>query len=244
MFLSFGSSLPSISLLSLTHEKDLKYAISRGSESVSINVSNRFFSSFDFIDSFHFKIPFAVNGYNNAVSRVTVIVSLHKLSDRAIDESVNIKSNIVLDEVSVSPQAQSITISGLRSGVYSLILALKDSISNLRLQNTEVLTTLRVFPMQEFVPSYIWQPLYPWHTIPSGVETRLFSYLDNILFPYLHFIYNAYNRLPLSDRAEKEARIPDPWRLQLLMPNVLYFSSKLFSFVRLYDKSLYNYVAV
>jgi hypothetical protein len=63
--------------------------------------------------------------------------------------------------------------------------------------NQTVLLDLRM--MEEFVPSYEWQPLKPWHTIPSGLETRL----------------------PLSTNYEaiKEARIPEPWRLQISLPS-------------------------
>lgn len=58
-----------------------------------------------------------------------------------------------------------------------------------------------VRPMEEFTPTYEWQPLHAWHTIPSGIETRL----------------------PIGDAraARKEARISDPWRLQLPLPNKL-----------------------
>lgn len=50
--------------------------------------------------------------------------------------------------------------------------------------------------MTEFIPSYDWRELKPWHTIPSGLETRL----------------------PVGSGARKEARIPQPWRLQTSMP--------------------------
>jgi hypothetical protein len=38
----------------------------------------------------------------------------------------------------------------------------------------------------EFIPSYSWQPLHAWHTIPSGIETRFISsllwYFSRIIF--------------------------------------------------------------
>jgi hypothetical protein len=38
--------------------------------------------------------------------------------------------------------------------------------------STEVTMKVEVRTPEEFVPSYDWQPLHPWHTIPSGLETR------------------------------------------------------------------------
>jgi hypothetical protein len=39
-------------------------------------------------------------------------------------------------------------------------------------QRSEVRVAMEVRKMTEFVPSYDWQALRPWHTIPSGLETR------------------------------------------------------------------------
>ncbi|KAJ1437415.1 hypothetical protein B484DRAFT_445213 [Ochromonadaceae sp. CCMP2298] len=59
-----------------------------------------------------------------------------------------------------------------------------------------VLLNVEVRLQEEFQPSYEWRPLRAWHTIPAGIETRL----------------------PLGGDAKKQARIPQPWRLQLPMP--------------------------
>eukprot|EP01034_Spumella_vulgaris_P025286 gene25287-31724_t len=56
---------------------------------------------------------------------------------------------------------------------------------------------VEVRPSEEFIPTYDWQTLHAWHTIPSGIVTRL----------------------PLSSSHLKEARIPDPFRLQLSLPS-------------------------
>lgn len=63
----------------------------------------------------------------------------------------------------------------------------KDSIISVPVQ-------LRYF--YEFTPTYEWQRLHEWHTIPNSIETRL----------------------PMSGSAFKEGRIPSPWRLQISMP--------------------------
>jgi len=94
----------------------------------------------------------------------------------------------------------SFSLVGLSVGTYQLSFKMRDK------------TTLQVFdddsahkgndvhlevqfPL-EFIPSYEWQPLHEWHTIPSGIDTKI----------------------PLSGSATKEARIPSPWRLQISMP--------------------------
>ncbi|CAM9523747.1 unnamed protein product, partial [Laminaria digitata] len=49
---------------------------------------------------------------------------------------------------------------------------------------------------EEFVPSYDWQRVYPWQSVPPGLEVVL----------------------PLDGVSEKRARIPPSWRLQLYVP--------------------------
>ena len=51
--------------------------------------------------------------------------------------------------------------------------------------------------LHEFVPTFEWQPLPPHQSIPSGIETRL----------------------PLGEGGTREARIPNPFRLQLALPD-------------------------
>jgi len=50
-----------------------------------------------------------------------------------------------------------------------------------------------------------WQQLKPWHTIPRGIETRL----------------------PVGSGARKEARIPNPFRVQLTLPTPCNFFVRL-----------------
>lgn len=49
---------------------------------------------------------------------------------------------------------------------------------------------------QDFVPSYEWQQVYPWQSIPPGLEVQL----------------------PLDGAGKKRARVPPAWRLQLYVP--------------------------
>ena len=58
--------------------------------------------------------------------------------------------------------------------------------------NTQLDTVAR----EEFVPSYEWQRVHPWQSVPPGLEVVL----------------------PLDGVSEKRARIPASWRFQLYVP--------------------------
>jgi len=80
-------------------------------------------------------------------------------------------------------------ISSLEEGIYQLRIGCCDGF--------EASSFLEVHAKKEIVPTYEWQPLRIWHSIPLGVETRL----------------------PLGDGGGlKEVRIPDPFRLQIVYP--------------------------
>ncbi len=64
-------------------------------------------------------------------------------------------------------------------------------------QLSEVATAhVDVLLQQEFVPSYEWQRVYPWQSVPPGLEVQL----------------------PLDGTGQKRARVPPSWRLQLYIP--------------------------
>ena len=58
-------------------------------------------------------------------------------------------------------------------------------------------SSLEVQQKSEIIPSYDWQTLRKWHSIPAGLETRL----------------------PIGGVGIKECRIPTPFRLQLPLPS-------------------------
>jgi len=93
--------------------------------------------------------------------------------------------------------ASSFSISSLPVGKFSVGLVLRDSQNQQVFDSSKTTAHIEVGLPVEFVPSYEWQPLRAWHTIPSGIDTRL----------------------PLSSSSSKEARIPNPWRLQVSMPS-------------------------
>ena len=98
-----------------------------------------------------------------------------------------------------------ITLGGVPEGLYKGNLVLRNK------QNPELIyaKSLNVIQLEarltsEFIPTYEWQPLKRWHTIPLGLETRL----------------------PLSEGGgNKEARIPPTWRAQLNLPDICHASS-------------------
>lgn len=49
---------------------------------------------------------------------------------------------------------------------------------------------------RDFVPSYEWQQVFPWQSVPPGLEVQL----------------------PLDGVGQKRARVPPAWRLQLYIP--------------------------
>lgn len=64
-------------------------------------------------------------------------------------------------------------------------------------QLSEVATAqIDVVFQQAFTPSYEWQQVYPWQSVPPGLEVQL----------------------PLDGVGQKRARVPPSWRLQLYIP--------------------------
>lgn len=97
------------------------------------------------------------------------------------------------------PSEQNIlTLSRLAEGVYVVNMVIQYRHDQSTVEQSRAQVTLDIRRPVEFIPSYSWQPLHAWHTIPQGIETRL----------------------PVGQSSQgKEARIPDPWRLQLSLPS-------------------------
>jgi len=70
-----------------------------------------------------------------------------------------------------------LTLLSIKPGLYmmTLFLAVIDPDSGeptMQYPSSKVSVPVTVQLPSEFVPSYDWKPLHPWHTIPSGIETR------------------------------------------------------------------------
>jgi hypothetical protein len=105
-------------------------------------------------------------------------------------------TNAVLGETCISTSERTFALGNLPIGIYTAYLFLRSTNPIDRRESARATVSVEVHAAEEFVPSYEWRPLREWHTIPSGIETRL----------------------PLSAAAHKEARIPERWRLQMIMP--------------------------
>lgn len=90
-----------------------------------------------------------------------------------------------------------IQLNGIPEGSYTIKLVLQqEKGAQTVYDSTSTYVQVEVRHMSEFKPTYDWQPLHSWETIPRGLETRL----------------------PLSGSELKQAKIPEPWRLQTPMP--------------------------
>ena len=131
-------------------------------------------------------------GESSAIELVQVCVQVDPLLDIDMREPL-------LRMTCLAPKDRSLQLSNMRIGSYNVKLVLR----SLAAPQTFYASSRREIPLfirlpEEFVPTYDWQELKAWHTVPSGLEIRL----------------------PLSESQSlrKEARIPSPWRLQLAMP--------------------------
>lgn len=74
--------------------------------------------------------------------------------------------------------------------------------------------------MEEFVPSYEWSTLHAWHTIPHGLQTRYCTFVNYSYSMVTEIVLVCVvARLPMGIGGTKQARIPEPWRLQVGMPH-------------------------
>lgn len=146
----------------------------------------------------------------NAINQLFVCLTWVRLGTykTAAEYSAFDEEQVIAEYSCSSAQHTRLTISRQEVGRYRATLSLSvdqrtpivlPTIQGKQRQSHHIID-VDIRPMTEFVPSYDWQHLAPWHTIPSGIETRL----------------------PLSDLHPgtniKEARIPNPWRLQLPLP--------------------------
>lgn len=135
-------------------------------------------------------IPFAVSGGNASLFQVCIQISSET------DPSVQ------LSHTCVSTGHTEFILEQLAPGVYVVVLSLKDYNTNSNSHRETTDTTeesfsieknpqrwgksasevnIEVRRLEEFVPTYDWQRLRAWHTIPSGIETRYCRSVDNVI---------------------------------------------------------------
>lgn len=171
---------------------------------------------------------FDIHGHSDAIAMVDVCM---KIIGSAQSDSLASDAFVLLPLTCVPSDQLQIHLSSVPDGDYELIVDMQ-----LRGTGTAVEDTLfsailpEILPMSdpatdkylilpariplvmkspvELVPSYEWTALHVWHTIPSGLTTRLpigdGVGAGNGLGPVIH----------------KETKISEPWRLQIALPKV------------------------
>ncbi|CBN75641.1 expressed unknown protein [Ectocarpus siliculosus] len=93
---------------------------------------------------------------------------------------------------------QELPINGLEVGSHRLSAAVVAPTQDGPTQQISEVTTaqINVVLQEDFAPSYKWQQVYPWQSVPPGLEVQL----------------------PLDGVGQKRARVPPSWRLQLYVP--------------------------
>lgn len=144
-------------------------------------------------------IPYLLEGIVESFNKIQICIEVIDLDTQ--------KLFVSLSCINYS-EPKNIALQGIPEGLYKANLILRNK------QNPDLIygKSLNVIQMEarsprEFIPSYEWQPLKQWHTIPYGLETRL----------------------PLSiNGGNKEAKIPAVWRLQLSLPDICHSNSGLY----------------
>eukprot|EP01036_Dinobryon_divergens_P025422 gene25423-33968_t len=129
---------------------------------------------------------YQLQGLPSAVAQVQACLQIFDLST----------NTLILKPTCVPREHTEFTLSRMKVGRYKAILTLRNDLDFTSYESTQREVEIDIRVPVEFKPSYDWQRLHAWHTIPSGIETRL----------------------PVDGVGHKEARIPNPWQLQLSMP--------------------------
>eukprot|EP01038_Epipyxis_sp_PR26KG_P014660 gene14660-19696_t len=133
-------------------------------------------------------LTYSIEGVDSAVNQVVACVEIFSIDS----------NQQFIDQTCFPREHNMLTLKNVKQGNYLAKVVLRNQFnSSIIYPTTESIYKIIIKPSEEFIPTYEWQPLHAWHTIPSGIITRL----------------------PLSNAANKEARIPEPWKLQILMPS-------------------------
>jgi hypothetical protein len=111
----------------------------------------------------HIQIVYRLDGFPTAINQVGMCFDLQDTSS----------GEFMVKNYCLSPKDNQLTLSNMEPKEYlskMRLIPLKNT--NEVLANTEITFPVIVKKPVEFIPSYEWQPLHVWHTIPSGIETR------------------------------------------------------------------------
>eukprot|EP01041_Mallomonas_annulata_P001678 gene1678-3249_t len=163
-------------------------------------------------------VLFEVLGYSSAIIQLQPCVTVKQIHfNQHIDtnnSSSSSSSGDILPLTCLDSLQRTVSFNSISEGDYMLYITLRQIHHDAAIDPTVTTTTtgsiatpviydsttvyvsVIVKHLMEFVPGYEWRPLHGWHTIPLGIITRL----------------------PLSSVSHKEAKIAEPWRLQVALP--------------------------
>ena len=135
-----------------------------------------------------FKVEFTIHGIPSATSQVQVCARVDLIQIETEDQSTldtvhlreeNVRSSRrhVMVLSCIPPEESSLILAGISAGRYDVILSLRlSSAPYTSFDSTVKHINLETRIFTEFLPSYKWQPLHAWHTIPTGIQTRLIDW--------------------------------------------------------------------
>ena len=132
-----------------------------------------------------FLVKFHVVGLESAVKQVQVCAQVNSVQQKFSKENDpnDVKTITDANEAAqkrplmpikcLSVGKHSFKLHGVTAGLYGIKLILRSSSAPYDyIESSETHMMLEARAMYEITPSYNWQPLHPWHTIPSGIQTR------------------------------------------------------------------------
>jgi hypothetical protein len=108
-------------------------------------------------------ISYQIQGIPSAITQVQTCLQIFESE----------ADKMLLQLTCVPREHTEFTLSRMKVGLYKALLTLRNELVPSQLYPSTVQTVLIDIRLPvEFVPSYDWQPLRPWHTIPAAIETR------------------------------------------------------------------------
>lgn len=116
------------------------------------------------------QISFQFQGASSAIKQIVTCITIERTHGHAETTS----KSVVVPYSCLPSTNNIISLQNMKRGEYkaSMILARADKPSEVKYLESVQEFTISIRPPVEFIPSYDWQPLHVWHTIPSGIETR------------------------------------------------------------------------
>jgi hypothetical protein len=108
---------------------------------------------------------FGLDGYVGAVSQVQTCMTAFRVEEGRGKEPI-------VEFTCLAVEQRTVTLSPIPEGDYEVLLQLRMIAAPFTVLETVTALAAAVRPMVELVPTYEWQRLHAWHTIPTGIITR------------------------------------------------------------------------